>query len=310
MRVLPSIEKGTDLVRVHQLYNSTNLSISALVKRPLNQASDTWIAFLCNPSPGDGDVPAVMDRSPMHKKRWPTAHPIVIWNGSVVSMEKSLRLSADPTPPGKEEDADVGLDKGWNTYKRYDRRDRSNSNRSRTSNESDTGSGKSDSSLSERSRGKRKSGSNSESDGSKSDDNFRVKPKIKGKSKDGTKETPSPPSATSTNDKANLIVPVSAIKKETSVQDNSAKRILQFTEQMSKVMAIKTPGVSSKKESEKARNTRENAELVASVLLQRKNFKEALTQRKFQYVEAPGDNFCLFHSVAMDQREDWIFSTR
>jgi hypothetical protein len=96
---------------------------------------------------------------------------------------------------------------------------------------------------------------------------------------------------------------VSAIKKETISQsglhqDNSAKRILQFTEQMGKVMAIKPPGVSSKKEMEKVRNTRESAELMASILLQRKNFKEALTHRKFQYVEVPGDNFCLFHSVA------------
>ena len=96
---------------------------------------------------------------------------------------------------------------------------------------------------------------------------------------------------------------MSAIKKETVsqsglYQDNSAKRILQFTEQMDKVMAIKTPGMSSKKETEKARNIRESAELVASVLLQRKNFKEALTHRKFQYIEVPGDNFCLFHSVA------------
>ena len=91
VRVLPSIEKGTDMVRVHQLYNSAILPISALVNRPLNQSSDTWIAFLSNSSPSDGDIPAVMDRSPIHKKRWPTAHPIVNWNGSTVLTERSVR---------------------------------------------------------------------------------------------------------------------------------------------------------------------------------------------------------------------------
>ena len=141
VRVLPSIEKGTDMVRVHQLYNSITLPISALVKRPLNQTSDTWIAFLSTPSPLEGDIPAVIDRSPVHNKRWPTVHPIVAWNGSVVSIESSI-LSEELTPPEKEEDANFGVDSGWNTYRRYERRGRTNSVRSRTSNESDTGSGK------------------------------------------------------------------------------------------------------------------------------------------------------------------------
>ena len=125
MRVLPSIEKRDGYGACPSTVQFDYPIDLGPGEEAIKSASDTWIAFLCNPSPGDGDVPAVMDRSPMHKKRWPTTHPIVIWNGSVVSMEKSLRLSADPTPPGKEEDADVGLDKGWNTYKRYDRRDRS-----------------------------------------------------------------------------------------------------------------------------------------------------------------------------------------
>ena len=141
------------MVQVHRLYNSITLPILALVKRPLNQTSDTWIAFLSTPSPLEGDIPAVMDRSPVHKKRWPTVHPIVAWNGSVVSIESSI-LSVELTPPGKEEDANIGVDSGWNTYRRYEQRGRTNSVRSRTSNESDTGSGKSDYSLSEWVRGR------------------------------------------------------------------------------------------------------------------------------------------------------------
>ena len=69
VRVLPRIEKGTDMVRVHQLYNSTIIPISALVKRPLNQSFDTWIAILTPLSDPGSDLSVTMDRSPTNKKR-------------------------------------------------------------------------------------------------------------------------------------------------------------------------------------------------------------------------------------------------
>ena len=81
-------------------------------------------------------------------------------------------------------------------------------------------------------------------------------------------------------------------------QDNSARRILQFPEQLEKVMLPKSPALSNK-ESDKARNKRESAELLSKMVLQRKDFKDALNKRRFQYIEVPGDNFCLFHAVAM-----------
>ena len=218
----------------------------------------------------------------------------------MVSIESS-RLLEEPTPLGKEEDANIGVDSGWNTYRRYERRGRTNSGRSRTSNESDTGSGKSDSSLSERSRGKRKNGSNSESDGSKSDDNTRASVKqSRSKLKDGI--SPVPLEVLSAKAKPNLNGLANVPKKEkiqiNSHGDSSVKKILQFTEQLEKVMTSKAGSV-SKKEIEKERIAKENSEMLANVISQRKNFKEALLKRRFQYVEVPGDNFCLFHAVAM-----------
>ena len=58
-------------------------------------------------------------------------------------------------------------------------------------------------------------------------------------------------------------------------------------------------GSVSKKEIEKERFIKENSEMLANVISQRKNFKEALIKQRFQYAEVPGDNYCLFHAVAM-----------
>ena len=149
------------MVRVHQLYNSTIIPISALVKRPLNQSFDTWIAILTPPADPGSDLSVTINRSPTNKKRWPTVHQIVIWNGSSVNIERSLRIADEGTPPGKEEDAKIGINEGWNTYvnRRFDRRGRSNSQRSRTLSESEGSSEKNDSSMSDRFKGKRKNGS-------------------------------------------------------------------------------------------------------------------------------------------------------
>ena len=84
-----------------------------------------------------------------------------------------------------------------------------------------------------------------------------------------------------------------------SHSDNSARKVLLFSEKLAKNMSQKMSVPESKKETERARFTREKRETVEKLLAQTKEFKSALNKRGFQYMEVEGDNFCLFHAVAL-----------
>ena len=287
VRVLPRIEKDTDMVRVHQLYNTLAQPISALVKRPLNQSFDTWIAILSNPADVNLDVSSVMDRSPSNKKKWPTAHPIINWNGSAVNIGRSVMSSVPSTPPSKEEDAGIGVDEGWNTYRRADRKSRSNSFGSR-----DGGGSRSDSNPSDSSRSKRKNGSLSESDGTKSDDNSRAKPRHSNRAKRSLPETqqgaslkksvvgnstpitifkkavsvkePEESSGSQTDGSAKKILKKEVPRKGTnesagSQSNSSAKKVLRFAQKMEKVMSL-SPLVAETDEDRCIRESKETME--------------------------------------------------
>jgi hypothetical protein len=86
--------------------------------------------------------------------------------------------------------------------------------------------------------------------------------------------------------------------------DNSARKVLMFSEKLAKNMSQKMAASETKKESERAKFTREKAETVAKLLAQTKEFKIALDERGFQYMEVKGDNFCLLLDQVIEHMEN------